>query len=291
MKTYSGRQLLMYCVVTAIWTVALLAGARVILWPLVTAKLGLGQDRWPWARALDLSDPEDVKSVRERYDQMIARRGSVVSPEKQEELLKLFSELEIYKHMYWLGIPVIKTPSDMWMMQQVIAEVRPDYIIEAGTAQGGSALYFAHVLQGLGLRGAKVITIDIYDQIEEVSKLPLWQERVEFILGSSTDSGIVSRITQQVKGKKVLVALDSNHTRDHVLQELKVYSPLVSPGSYIIVEDTCLDGVPLTDIGLGPMAAAREFLESDAGASFSPDATREAFLVTLHPGGWLRKVE
>ena len=113
-----------------------------------------------------------------------------------------------------------------------------------------------------------------------------------FILGSSTDPEIVSRIAKQVKGKKVIVDLDSNHTKDHVSKELKAYSPLVSLGSYMIVEDTSMDGIPLwPGLGPGPMAAVKEFLESDSSASFEPDFTREVFLMTFHPGGWLRRVE
>jgi cephalosporin hydroxylase len=174
----------------------------------------------------------------------------------------------------------------------VIAEVRPDFIIEAGTFRGGSALYFAHVLEGLGLQRAKVITIDIHKTISEASALPLWRKHVRFIHGSSTDPKLVARLAEHVRGKKVMVVLDSDHSKAHVLAELTAYAPMVSPDSYIIAEDTSLDAIPLV-LGMGgsgPMAAVEEFLESEAGAAFLPDAAREVLVVTFHPGGWLRRV-
>ena len=147
-------------------------------------------------------------------------------------------------------------------------------------------------LEGLGLRDSKVITIDIQNLTEEVSALPLWRKRVLFIHSSSTDPRAVATVSEQVRGKKVLVILDSDHSKSHVLAELKAYAPLVSPDSYVIVEDTVLDAIPLS-LRLandGPMAAVEEFLASEAGAAFSPDAAREALVVTFHPGGWLRRI-
>jgi cephalosporin hydroxylase len=238
---------------------------------------------------VDLSDPEGRAEVRRRYEEVVARRIARFGPNFQDRTLIHFWELDLWQNMWWLGIPVLKTPSDMWMMQQLIAEVRPDFIIEAGTSHGGSSLYFANVLEGLGLDHAKVITIDVERMISEASKHPFWQKHVEFILGSSVDPEVVSKIRERVKGGTVMVVLDSNHAQHHVAQELEAYGPLVTPGSYIVAEDTALDGIPLAPDWAGPMSAVKEFLQSETGAYFEPDTAREAYLVTFHPGGWLRR--
>ena len=215
-----------------------------------------------------------------------------LSPQEKGDLAKLFYYLNTWYTTDWLGIPALKTTYDIWMMQHIITELRPDFIIETGTYKGGSALFFASVLDGLDLPDSRIITIDIEDMTEAVRERPLWQRRVDFILSSSTDPDTVAAIAERVRGKTVLVTLDSLHTRDHVLQELQMYGPLVSPGSYIIAEDTALDGVP-TDPSFspGPAAAVADFLASDAGAGFVSDERREAFVLTFNPGGWLRRVE
>ena len=113
---------------------------------------------------------------------------------------------------------------------------------------------------------------------------------VEFLPGSSTDPALVARIARRVQGRKTLVTLDSDHSMRHVLQELRMYSPLVSSGSYLVVEDTHYDGVPTQpDFGPGPTAAVRRFLAEGGSRDFEPDLTREALVMTFNPGGWLRR--
>jgi cephalosporin hydroxylase len=156
-------------------------------------------------------------------------------------------------------------------------------LIEAGTFQGGSALYFASIFDLLG-RG-RVVTVDIEDQ---PGKPP--HARIQYLLGSSTATEIVERVRGLVKpGEKVMVVLDSDHRRDHVLQELRLYSGLVSPGCYLVGEDTHFNGHPiLPKYGPGPMEAVQEFL---AGRSdFVPDRSREKFLMTFNRSGYLKRV-
>jgi cephalosporin hydroxylase len=176
------------------------------------------------------------------------------------------------------------------MMQQIMYELQPDFVVETGTFQGGSALYWAHTLNGLGLQNSRVLTVDISDYTKGAADHPLWKKYVTFYLGSSTDPSIVSQIAQKVKGKKVIVTLDSDHTMNHVLQELKMYAPLVNRGSYLVVEDTHMDGVPTApDFGPGPLAAVRKFLADGGSKDFEQDLTREAYVMTFNPGGWLRR--
>ena len=186
----------------------------------------------------------ELSKAQIKYGEILRERDLRVSPEQHEELLRLFHDLPVWDATWFLGHKIIKNPLDLWMMQQLMYELKPDFVVETGTFQGGSALYWAHILDALGLDDAKVLTVDIQDVNEEAAKEPLWKERVEFFLGSSTDPEIVRQIRERVRGKKVLVTLDSAHTRKHVLDELRLYGPMVSPGSYLVVEDTHFDAVP-----------------------------------------------
>src|SRR5262249_2692812 len=154
---------------------------------------------------------------------------------------ELFHESPVWSNVWFHNVKVLKSPLDMWVLQDIIREVRPDFVIETGTFRGGSALAFANMLNGMGLTNSRVLTVDIQDFRDEASAHPLWKEYVEFYLGSSTDPEIVSRISRKARGRKTLIDLDSDHSMSHVLKELRMYSPLVSRGSYIVVDDTHLD--------------------------------------------------
>jgi cephalosporin hydroxylase len=197
----------------------------------------------------------------------------------------------------WLGIPTVQHPMDMWVTQEILAEVVPDVIVETGSYHGGSAAMWAMILEHLNPK-AKVITVDIRDRSKKARELPIVQERVEFILGSSTDPDVVAKVKARVKGKKVLVILDSLHTEEHVLGELAAYAPLVDVGSYLIVQDTHLgDTVPFywyhaeKDRGSdpGPAPAIRKWLEENG--NFEVDRSRERYLTTNNRGGFLKRVK
>lgn len=189
----------------------------------------------------------------------------------------------------WLGVQTSQNPNDVWITQEIIVEVKPDVIIEAGTAGGGSAALWAMILEEVNPLG-RVITIDIEDQIADARKLRIFQEKVDFLLGSSTDPKIVEEITGRVDGKRVLVILDSDHHMGHVLEEMKHYAPLVSVGSYLIVQDSNINGHPvMNEHGPGPMEAIDAFLATHDG--FEPDGTRERLLFTMHPRGYLKRVK
>jgi cephalosporin hydroxylase len=137
---------------------------------------------------------------------------------------------------------------------------------------------------------ARVVTIDIEDKCDQSRTFPVFKERVEFLLGSSTSEEIVSQVQRLAAGKKTLVILDSLHEKDHVLAELKLYAPLVSPGSYLLVQDTNINGNPvLPNFGPGPMEALDEFLETELAAPFTVDVERERLFFTMHPRGYLKK--
>lgn len=232
----------------------------------------------------------EIARAREGYEYLLAKRGLTVPLEKQQDMMKLFHEVPIWKEMFFQNVQIEKNPLDLWMMQQIIYETRPDVVIETGTWKGGSALYWAYTLQGLGLEQARVLTVDIQDMHATAAAHPLWKKYVTFFHGSSTDPDIVAKISAIAKGKKVLVTLDSDHRMAHVIKEMEAYAPLVNTGSYLVVEDTHMDGVPTApDFGPGPLAAVRKFLDDGGSAQFEPDLTREAFIMTFNPGGWLKR--
>jgi cephalosporin hydroxylase len=182
------------------------------------------------------------------------------------------------------GLPMLKTPNDLWTYQELIRQLQPTLIIETGTAFGGSALYFASLLDRNNL-GA-VISIDT----EPSETLPN-HSRVWFLRGSSLDPTIVAYVKKRAEGQRVLVILDSDHSRDHVLAEMETYGPLVTPGSFMVVEDTNICGRPVERDwfgGPGPGEAVDAFLP--AHPEFVRDPLAERHLLTMHPGGWLRRI-
>ncbi len=206
-----------------------------------------------------------------------------------EKFQELYYGSAVWLNTRWLGVPSQQAPTDNWSMQEIIAETRPDYIIETGTANGGTSLFYAAVLSYVNPDG-KVITVDVEQHVENASKLPIWKQRVEMLVGSSVDPKVTDHIAQEVSGKKVLVTLDSLHTRDHVLQEMEIYSKLVTPGSYLVVQDTNINGHPVQPgSGPGPMEAVEEFMKTHD--NFVVDRSREKFLLTFYPRGWLKRVK
>ena len=189
----------------------------------------------------------------------------------------------------FLGVQTSQNPNDVWITQEILVEQRPDFMVEMGTKHGGSALIWAMVLREVN-PDSRVITVDIEDRIAPSRDLPLFKERVDFLHGSSTDPKIVEDVRRRVQGKKVVVLLDSNHAKDHVLAEMRAYSPLVPVGGYMIVQDSILSGHPVLDeMSGGPWEAIDEFLATND--QFEIDKSRERLLFTYCPRGYLRRVK
>jgi cephalosporin hydroxylase len=182
----------------------------------------------------------------------------------------------------WLGTITLKNPADMWIYQEMLYESKPDVLIECGTFGGGSALFFASMMDLLNK--GRVLTIDIQDQPTKPR-----HKRIEYFLGSSTSPEIIRQIKSRIKpGEKVMLVLDSDHKRDHVLAELRAYAPLVPVGGYAVVEDTNVNGHPVFPAhGPGPMEAVDAYLKENS--AFSIDRSREKFLLTFNPRGYLQR--
>lgn len=185
--------------------------------------------------------------------------------------------------MHWLGVRTLKCPMDMWVYQEMLFELRPDVVIECGTSRGGSALYLATICDALDC--GRIITIDIEDRPGRPR-----HDRIEYLLGSSTSEEIVERVRSLVGDEEdALVILDSDHSKGHVLDELRAYNGFVKRGGYLIVEDTDLNGHPVApDFGPGPMEAVEEFLRENR--DFEVDKGREKFYLTSNPSGYLKRV-
>jgi cephalosporin hydroxylase len=191
----------------------------------------------------------------------------------------------------WRGVRALKCPLDLWMYQEIIHRRRPDLIVETGTYRGGSALFLADMcaLAGQG----RVVSIDVSNH-DAATRLPS-HDCLRYLAGSSTDVGIVAEVFAMAealatpgRNAEVLVILDSLHTLPHVFAELAAYAPLIEPGGYLIVEDTNVNGRPvLPGYGPGPAEAVAMFLgQTD---DFERDRGCERFLMTLNPGGYLRR--
>ncbi len=189
---------------------------------------------------------------------------------------------QTFNNTFWLGVPTQKLPLDLWVFQELIFALRPDVIVETGTYHGGSSYFYATLCDLMG--HGRIITVDIEDYPNK-PKHP----RVTFLHGSSTDPRIVEQVRSLIHaGETVMVMLDSDHRGSHVGEELRLYGPLVTPGSYLIVEDTHFNGHPiLPKFGPGPWEAAREFVA--ANPQFQVDRTPEKFLFTFNPSGYLKR--
>jgi cephalosporin hydroxylase len=213
---------------------------------------------------------------------------------REAKLLNAFHEIfyakkgQTWLANHWLGIQTSQNPNDAWITQEILVEQKPDFMVEAGTKNGGSALIWAMILREVN-PDSRVITIDIVDKTAKARELPLFKERVDFLLGSSTDPKILAEVSHRVAGKKVVVLLDSDHSKKHVLAEMQAYATIVTPGSYMIVQDGILSGHPVTDeMAGGPWEARDEFLA--VNKDFQSDRSRERLMFTYCPRGYLKRI-
>lgn len=195
---------------------------------------------------------------------------------------KFYYNSKVWRRTFWLGTPIQKCPLDLWIYQEIIYKLKPDIIIETGTANGGSALYLANLCDLIN--NGEVITIDT-----AVKKNRPKHKRITYLTGSSISSDIIKLVKSLIKNKsKIMVILDSDHSKNHVLKELKIYSNFVTEDSYLIVEDTNINGHPVKlNFGLGPWESVNEFLKDNK--NFYIDRTKEKFYLTFNPKGFLYK--
>lgn len=203
-----------------------------------------------------------------------------------------------YLQSWYRGIPIVKHPNDLFVYQEIIYQTRPDLIIETGTFAGGSALFLADQLdlmvahEGLDDK-ARVLSIDIMSNKEFLDGLPE-HKRISFMYGyPSTDLRVVEEVEKRVaKHDRVMVILDSDHSKSNVIRELNIYSRFVTDGCYLIVEDTNPDAYDALDSYYEKSDgyaghAVREWRPHKHG--FAVDSRRERFLFSQNPGGFLKR--
>jgi cephalosporin hydroxylase len=218
-----------------------------------------------------------------------AERRLYASPKTQEELVNAFHWLYYYSqdqtwhNTYWLGVPVRKCPLDLWVYQEILFKVRPDVILETGTFLGGSALFLASMCDLLGK--GHVISIDIEDRPDRPK-----HSRITYLRGSSISEDVIRQVRDWVRpSDQVLAIFDADHSKDHVLSELRSYAPFITEGGYFIVEDSNNNGHPVVpEHGPGPMEAIDDFLAEDD--NFVSDRTWEKFYLSFNPRGYLKRI-
>ena len=197
----------------------------------------------------------------------------------------------------WLGLPVIQMPPDIVVLQEIIWEARPQLVIETGIARGGSLALYASILELLGEGEVLAIDIDIRAHNRQAIETHPLARRIRMIEGSSLDPEVIAEVDgAAAEAERVMVVLDSSHTHEHVLGELRAYTPLVTVGQFLVVADTFVERIPPQEHrprawgpGDNPATALEEWLAESDG--FEPDPFVNAkLLLTASPGGYLRRL-
>lgn len=219
------------------------------------------------------------------------------------DFIKNTSQTKYSYNFSWLGRPIIQYPQDMIALQEIIWEVKPDMIIETGIAHGGSLIFSASMLTLLEaceeIENGKVlgIDIDIREHNRKAIEAHPMSKKITMFQGSSIDEEMIQKVHEFAKkGKKMLIILDSNHSHEHVLAELKAYANLASIGSYCIVFDTIIEDMPENsfpnrpwDKGNNPKTAVWEFLKENDSFTIDKDIENK-ILITVAPDGYLKRI-
>ena len=243
-----------------------------------------------------LKEFNDEKKIRIKKNQVIKKFQRASSNFLLESIKQKYSY-----NFTWMGVPIIQIPQDMYQIQEIIWDVKPDLIIETGIAHGGSLIFNASmlaILNSFEQKKRKVIGIDIdlRKHNKDILNKHFLKKYIQTIDGSSIDTKIFKKIKKiSEKFKKVLVILDSNHTHEHVLEELNLYSQIVSKNSYCIVFDTIIHDMPNDfypdrdwDKKNNPMTAVNKFLNKNKKFEIDPEINNK-LMITMAKNGYLRK--
>ena len=209
-----------------------------------------------------------------------------LSSEQAQEVLRLaniiYFRQRVYENTRWMGIPTAKCPMDMWVYQELLFQHKPDLLIETGTLLGGATLFFAQMFDLIG--NGSVLSIDIKHEDERPQ-----HPRIKYLLGSSVSNEVIREVENATRdAATVMVILDSDHKAPHKLKELELYGQFVTPGCYMIAEDTCFDYYPTwPEYGPGPATAVNQFLQGND--QFKPERSNERHLISFAPVGFLRR--
>lgn len=191
----------------------------------------------------------------------------------------------VFGGCHWMGARAHKNPMDAWIYQEILWELKPEVVVEIGSCYGGTTLYLAHLLDLIGAGTAVSVDIDR-------SKFSVTHPRIVEITGDSGAPEVVAAVAAQCRGKRTLVIHDGDHSGPAVLRDLRAYGPLVSVGSYLIVEDGVMDlfrpGDGIGTFSPGPLWAIEQYVAENQ--DFVVDQARERYLMTYNPKGFLKRV-
>lgn len=188
----------------------------------------------------------------------------------------------VFERVHYRGIPAWKNVLDLWVYQEIIWETGVEAVVEIGVRHGGTTLWLADVVRNFRGDAGLIVAIDLE---RPAATLP---NNVHFIGGDSVAPETVAEVARLCAGRRTMVLADGEHSADHVLAEMRLYTPMVSDGCYFIAEDGIVDVMEWREFTPGPAVAAQRFLaESD---EFVLDPAREKFLLTYAPGGFLKRV-
>jgi len=201
-------------------------------------------------------------------------------------------------HFKWLGRPIIQYPQDIIALQEIIWKAKPDMIIETGIARGGSLIFYASILELIGKGSIIGIDIKIHKNNRKELENHPFHKRIHIIEGSSVNKDVMRKVRELAKNKKrIMVILDSNHSHQHVLKELKLYSSLVTKGSYLVVFDTIIEDMPDSFCsnrpwgkGNSPKSAVKEFLKTNDRFRIDHELENK-LLITVAPSGYLKCIK
>lgn len=220
--------------------------------------------------------------------------------ELRSDFEKLIERSGPYRYTYnfrWLGRPIIQFPQDLVALQEIVWETQPEVVVETGIAHGGSLIFYASLLTLLGGdREAIGIDVDIRAHNRAAIEAHPLAAKLRMVEGSSVDPATVARVRELVRGRRTMVVLDSNHTHEHVLRELELYAPLVTPGCYLVVLDTIVERMPAHlhadrpwGPGDNPMTALDAFLATTDDFAIDREYD-DKLLFTVAPRGYLKRL-
>jgi cephalosporin hydroxylase len=241
-----------------------------------------------------MSDYRNIPSLR-KYVRTRADKNTGELEESGLRWLKALAENRLNYEIDWLGVPVIQTPEDLVLIQELVFKVQPDFIIETGIAHGGGLIYYASLMELLGKGRVIGVDIEIKEHNRKVIETHPLSGRIELIEGDSASRQTIQKIKEKIPGNaQVIVCLDSDHTKSHVLKELELYKSFIPPGGYFVVFDTVISRLAAPGnaeekyVNNSPKEAIDEFLQNNP--NFEVDKTFNKLYVSSAPDGYLKRI-
>lgn len=197
----------------------------------------------------------------------------------------------------WLGVPIIQMPEDLIIFQEIVYKSQPDLIIETGVARGGSIIFWASIQKLCGITGKVLgVDIDIRQHARSAINESNFKDEIDLIEGSSIEDEVVNQVKKIVsQHKRIMVVLDSNHTHEHVLSELEIYSKFVTKDCFLLVLDTVIDDLKVDPMrpwgpGSSPKSAVKEFMLKTSEDFINEQSYENRALLSVAPYGYWRKI-